>query len=74
VFLGIREVIVRSIVESRLLIVEVLIPSLFMLFKDLRYLEPIVKAVKALLPSIVKGSLKQSLRHIFPKYIYSLKI
>ena len=47
----------RSAIEQRLLLVEEWIPSLFTLFKDLRYLELVAKAMKALLLHPAKGSL-----------------
>ena len=63
-FPGIQDSTVRTGIERRLLEVEELIPSLYTLFKDLRYLEPAAKAMKALLPEPVKGSLRGNFRLI----------
>lgn len=79
-FPEIRDPHVRAGIEDRLLRIEYLIPSLYTLFKDLRYLEPAAKAVKALLPDSAKGTLRQSLRFlcslpvIAGKTSYSLEI
>ena len=63
-FPEIRDDGVRREIEENLLKIDHLIPSLYTLFKDLRYLEPAAKAVKALLPEPIKGTLWQDLRHL----------
>ncbi|KIM93529.1 hypothetical protein OIDMADRAFT_35637 [Oidiodendron maius Zn] len=63
-FPEIRDPTMRAGIEQRLLRIEHPIPSIYTLFKDLRYLEPAAKAVKALLPGLAKQTLRQSLRFI----------
>lgn len=62
-FPEIKDSTIRNAIRRRLLKIEERIPSLFSLFKDLRYLEPPAKAMRALLPKSAKeGSLRQNFR------------
>jgi hypothetical protein len=63
-FPEIQDAAVRAGILQRLLEIERPIPSLYTLFKDLGYLEPAAKAVKALLPESAKGTLRQNLRFL----------
>jgi len=69
VFSGVQEPAIRTEIEQRLRSVEYLIPSLKSLFKDLRYLEPAAKAIKALLPKSSKGTLRHNLRYLLTRIV-----
>lgn len=65
IFPGVTDNMVRGQLERNLLQIEILIPSIHTLFKDLRYLEPAAKAIKALLPpSNTKKTLREDLRFL----------
>jgi hypothetical protein len=67
-FPQIKDDTTRNSIRRRLLKIEERIPSLFLLFKDIRYLEPPAKAMRALLPkSAKKGSLRQNF-HFRPSF------
>jgi hypothetical protein len=62
-FPEIKDSTIRNAIRQCLLKIEECIPSLFSLFRDLRYLEPPAKAMRALLPKSAKeGSLRQNFR------------
>lgn len=64
-FPEIRHPLARQQITSRLLAIEHRIPSIFSLFKDIRYLQPAVQMIKSLLPNISKGTLREALRFHF---------
>ena len=64
-FPEVQDAAVRDGILQRLLGTEHPIPSLYTLFKDLRYLDPAARAVKALLPEPAKGTIRQNLRFLY---------
>ncbi|KFZ20622.1 hypothetical protein V501_00020 [Pseudogymnoascus sp. VKM F-4519 (FW-2642)] len=64
-FPAITDPTIRLEVERRLLKIEHPIPSIFTLFKHLRYLNPAAKAVQALLPNSTKKTLRQTFQFQF---------
>ncbi|KAM3064702.1 hypothetical protein ACMFMF_011794 [Clarireedia jacksonii] len=58
--------VVRRNIEHKVLELDYLIPSIFTLFKDLRFLEPVSKAIRAILPEPddKKRTLRESLRFL----------
>lgn len=66
-FPGIKDSFKRATVMQRLLTIDYLIPSLFTLFRDIRYLEPAAELLKALIPPILNptNTLRESLRSHF---------
>jgi hypothetical protein len=59
--------VLRRNIEHEVLQLDYLIPSIFTLFKDLRFLEPVAKAIGALLPepNDRKRTLRENLRFLY---------
>ncbi|KAK6609669.1 hypothetical protein H4I96_03600 [Botrytis cinerea] len=57
----------RRSIMNRILRINILVPSIFTLFKDLRYLEPAAKAIKGIFPAsdFKKKTLREGLRFLF---------
>ncbi|TGO32402.1 hypothetical protein BHYA_0321g00090 [Botrytis hyacinthi] len=66
-FPGIFDPNERRIIMDRILRIDILVPSIFTLFKDLRYLEPAAKAIKGIFPApdFKKKTLREGLRFLF---------
>lgn len=67
-FSQIREVSKRQGIASRLLSISHRIPTIYSLFKDIRYLRPAVKAIRSLVPRCTKKTLRQNLYFHFEKF------
>jgi hypothetical protein len=61
-FPGIKNPLHRSSILLRLLAIDFLIPSLYTLFRDIRYLEPAAELLKRLVPAVQNITLRQNLR------------
>lgn len=59
-FLMITDLSARSAILSRLLECSCMIPSLFTFFEDTKWLEPIAKVIRGLLPDGLKNSIRRS--------------
>ncbi|KAM3074504.1 hypothetical protein ACMFMF_006511 [Clarireedia jacksonii] len=61
------DTVLRRNIEHEVLELDYLIPSIFTLFKDLRFLEPVSKAIRAILPEPddKKRTLRESLRFLY---------